>query len=118
MIFKKKIKYALYAMSNTDKNVDFAMREKHSRITPTYILIYSSRHIRRGTEVAGEDLALLTEADEKWLVDCEHAVVAEYIAKHSEEVRKSQEKFIKEFSDELEKEKQRLEKADAEKQSE
>lgn len=77
-IERNKIAFHLYAMNADANGVETAAEQRFSRATPDYILIYTAAAApKNSVEIAGSDLKRLTEADERWLLDCNLILLAE-----------------------------------------
>ena len=73
----KKVKYRLYALPLTEENVRKAESKRFSRITVDYVLIYNAGLLRGGVEITEAEAYRLTEAERRWLRDCNLALIAE-----------------------------------------
>lgn len=100
----KKIVYRLFALEFSKRNAERATKEKYHRITPGYILIYSRKGIKDALEISGSDLLELSDSDWLWLQDCNLSIMEQFVSENEESVLKSQERFVDEFLEELEKE--------------
>lgn len=80
------VTYKLYAAEVSRLNVEKAERERFSRVTANYMLLYrrtKPRHIP-AVEVKGEDLRRLTESDRLWLADCIATLLGEAAGRRQE----------------------------------
>lgn len=63
--------YRLYALAASHENIERAVKERFSRITPGYALIYTNGAApEESVEITGEDVKRLTKDDEAWLMSC------------------------------------------------
>ena len=82
-----KIKYVLYALKPTEENIKAVQDERFYRITTKYILLYKRRLQTTNYNVIGEnELSYLSEADKRWLLDCNFVIIAEETEKHKDEI--------------------------------
>lgn len=82
-----KISYKLYALDANKDGVEAASRERFSRITPFYALVYVSGEPPEGAvEITRSETHRLSEKDEQWLLDCNTAILAEEMKKHESEI--------------------------------
>ena len=81
-------KYRLYAMPTTDANIELCASERFLRITADYLLVYKQgrRVSEKAVEVTEKDLPRLTAADERWLFDCNLALLGEEVQRRSPEI--------------------------------
>nr|DAP18003.1 MAG TPA: hypothetical protein [Bacteriophage sp.] len=80
------VTYKLYAAEVSRLNVEKAERERFSRVTANYMLLYrrtKPRHIPT-VEVKGDDLRRLTESDRLWLADCIATLLGEAAGKRQD----------------------------------
>ena len=70
-------KYRLYALPMNEESVRKAERERFSRITGDYVLIYRTGRMSKAVEVTESETHRLTEAERRWLYDCNMALIAE-----------------------------------------
>lgn len=106
--------YKLYALPLTAGNIGKAAEERFCRATPTpapgYVLIYTdgnpAEHALRVTE---EFAKLLTQADIRWLMDCNAAIFAEEVEKNRDEVMHSLSDSVEFLEAELKRRKEELE---------
>ena len=73
----KPTKYRLYVLPTTDETVRKAEKARFSRITVDYVLIYKTGKMQDGVEVTESEAHRLTEAERRWLMDCNLALIAE-----------------------------------------
>lgn len=94
--------YKLYAAEVDRETVEKAEKERFSRVTPGYMLLYR-RTKPRGipcVEVKGADLKRLTESDKLWLADC----IAAMLGEAAREKRQTTEQRVNELLDAWEEE--------------
>ena len=78
----KKKAYKLCAMPTTEASTAAVEKQRFSRITQDYTLVYTSGKIPAGSlKLAESDASRLTDADRRWLDDCNAVLIAEAIAK-------------------------------------
>ena len=70
-------KYRLFALPATDESVRRAEKERFSRINIDYVLIYKTGTVRDAAEITEAESHRLTEAERRWLYDCNLALIAE-----------------------------------------
>lgn len=76
----KRVSFRLYALPTTAEATARAGEHRFSRIAPSYTLIYTDRRKPDGGILLGaKDAERLTEADKKWLLDCNLTIYAEAI---------------------------------------
>ena len=73
----KPTKYRLFVLPTTDETVRKAEKARFSRITVDYVLIYKTGKMQDGVEVTESEAHRLTEAERRWLLDCNLALIAE-----------------------------------------
>lgn len=81
-VLSEKISWKLYALSLTMEHADTASKYRFFRITPApepgYVLIYTRDGTPEDAEELGEEEQYrLTGADERWLYDCNMALLME-----------------------------------------
>ena len=104
--------YKLYAAEVSRLNVEKAERERFSRVTATYMLLYrrtKPRHIP-AVEVKGNDLRRLTESDRLWLADCIATLLGEAAGRRQETVAQRVNEMLTAWEKELQKTREGLEK--------
>lgn len=100
----KKITYRLFALSLNRRNVELAADERFSRVTPNYVLIYTTGAKPDGSiGVAAWEVDQLSEADRVWLYDCNTAILAEESEKRKPEVIRSISERMERLEEELRK---------------
>ena len=83
----KQIKFRLYALHVTGENVAKAEQARFCRVTPEYILIYSSGRKPYGSvEITQSELKRLTANDQLWLQDCNAALIVERTLEKQSEI--------------------------------
>lgn len=74
----QKKKYRLYALPTTDETVRRAEKERFSRITVDYVLIYKpGKPVKDAAEITDAEAYRLTEAERRWLWDCNVALIVD-----------------------------------------
>ena len=104
--------YKLYAAEVSRLNVEKAERERFSRVTANYMLLYrrtKPRHIP-AVEVKGNDLRRLTESDRLWLADCIATLLGEAAGRRQETVAQRVNEMLTAWEKELQKTRKGLEK--------
>lgn len=107
----EKISYKLFALPLTATNIAVAAQERFSRATPTpepgYVLIYTDSDAPNGAEeITKESVGLLSAADERWLFDCNAALIAEQIELHKPDILRGISESIEALETELKKQKE------------
>lgn len=106
----EKTKYRLYALSVGRKSVERAAGERFARVTPYYVLIYTTDEPPKGAiELSVDDIDRLSSDDNRWLFDCNIAILAEMSEKRRPEVMQSLSERIERLEQELARKKQELE---------
>ena len=104
--------YKLYTAEVSRMNVEKAERERFSRVTANYMLLYrrtKPRHIP-AVEVKGNDLRRLTESDRLWLADCIATLLGEAAGRRQETVAQRVNEMLTAWEKELQKTREGLEK--------
>ena len=104
--------YKLYAAEMNRKNVEKAEKERFSRVTANYMLLYrrtKPRHIP-ALEVKGKDLRRLTESDRLWLADCIATLLGEAAGKRQDATARRVNEMLTAWEKELQKTREGLEK--------
>lgn len=70
-------KFRLFVLPTTDETVRKAEKARFSRITVDYVLIYKTGKMQNAVEVTESEAHRLTEAERRWLLDCNLALIAE-----------------------------------------
>lgn len=103
----EKIKYRLYATETNGRTLSALYKQRFSRITQNYTLIYTDgEQPEASVEVAGDDLRRLSVADVEWLADCNVVLLMDKTKEREGEIAGRMEDMIQRFSLELEKEAQ------------
>lgn len=93
---KLKIVYKLYALDVNRDNIELASKERFSRVTPFYVLIYTDGEPpKNSVELAGTETKRMSDEDEKWLMDSNIVILAEETERRKPEI-------IKNLSDQIE----------------
>jgi hypothetical protein len=106
------VTYKLYAAEVSRLNVEKAERERFSRVTANYMLLYrraKPRHIP-AVEVKGEDLRRLTESDRLWLADCIATLLGEAAGRRQETAAQRVNEMLTAWEKELQRTRKGLEK--------
>ena len=114
----EKTVYKLYALPLTLHNIEIAASERFSRATPMpepgYVLVYKSDNPPDGAfEITADAVNLLSPADERWLFDCNTALIAEQIELHEPDMLMGMAETISALENELKKKKEEFEKKGA-----
>ena len=80
------IKYRLFALPPTNEGIEVAQKNRFSRVTKDYALVYSDEEVKGGKEVTEENLYRLTKADSKWIQDCNYAIIFEETKRKEKEI--------------------------------
>lgn len=102
----KATKYRLYVLPTTDETVRTAEKMRFSRITADYVLIYRTGRMQNAVEVTESEAHRLTEAERRWLLDCNLALISEKTRENMGGVLKSLSEKIDALEIALEKQKQ------------
>ena len=101
-------KYRLFFMLSSPENISFAARNRFTRITPEYILVYTQK-ARMKPPVGGvieissrEDLFRLTATDREWVLDCARSVMYEDLMKSKAEAFYDLSQMVDRLEEELE----------------
>ena len=73
----KPTKYRLFVLPLNEETVRKAEQARFSRITVDYVLIYKAGTMKNAVEVTEAEAHRLTEAERRWLLDCNLALIAE-----------------------------------------
>lgn len=107
----EKIKYNLFAMKTDFGNIEKASKYRFSRITESYILIYSTdSKIEDSLLIEDKNIEELTGDDSRWLFDCNMIIIAEETKKHKNELLEDLSKKVNELEELLEQERKKVEK--------
>lgn len=80
-------KYRLFALKYGRSAMEIASRERFSRATPDYILIYSDQDGPEGAvEITEAELGRLSASDSQWLFDCNAALISEETERRMPEI--------------------------------
>lgn len=102
--------YHLYALSTDRRAVKVVARERFGRVTPYYALIYTKADKPEGAiEISEAEAKKLSDEDERWLIDCAVAILAEEIEKHKPEIFDLLSDRINELESELKRRKEEIE---------
>lgn len=104
--------YKLYAAEMNRENVEKAEKERFSRVTANYMLLYrrtKPRHIP-AVEVKGNDLRRLTESDRLWLADCIATLLGEAAGRRQETAAQRVNEMLTAWEKELQKTREGMEK--------
>lgn len=109
-----KKKYRLFALPLTNQNITLAADERFSRATPNpepgYVLIYTDgKAPDNAEEITQERVKLLSQADERWLIDVNAALIAERIAENEPEIVRGLSESIERLEAELKRRKEEIE---------
>ena len=103
------IPYRLYALSTGKRGVEIAAQERFARVTPYYILIYTkSRKPVGAIDIADGEEKRLSDEDERWLIDCATAILAEEIEKNKPKLFDTLSERIEELERELARRKEEM----------
>ena len=92
-------RYRLFAMPFSLDSVKEATGERFSRISSGYVLIYTDGgEPPKSAEITESDVSRLSKQDQRWLLDCNIAILAEETKAHEAEILAS----VKERLDRLE----------------
>lgn len=79
--------YRLYAMTITQESVELAETERFTRITPSYVLIYTLNDVlENAVEILPDNYGRLTSQDKQWLIDCHAISFADQLEEHKEDI--------------------------------
>lgn len=105
-------RHRLYAMPTKPETVDGMGHQRFSRITPEYSLVYTDGEAPMGSvEMADEDAARLSKADERWLRSCNLVLIKEDLEQQMPEM-------VKKFTEKLDELESVLEQIRAENEAE
>lgn len=91
-------RYRLYAMPTRPETIDGMGRQRFSRITPEYTLVYTDKDApQHSAELTDEDAGRLTDGDRNWLLSCNTRLLAEEIERQKPEMLRRIGKKIEEF---------------------
>lgn len=98
----------LYALLYSLENVQYAASFRFSRVTPDYILLYTSKKrlkppTGKAMEIKQDEICELTGMDESWLIDCGVSLLAERAASHKSEGLERLSSMVEKLESELEK---------------
>lgn len=80
---EKKNEYRLYAAPTTAEATEETEKQRFSRTTADYTLVYTAQAMPDGwLLLAEEDAGRLTPEDRRWLDDCNTALIAEDVARN------------------------------------
>lgn len=100
-----KKEYKLYAMDINEENIEYALSQRFSRITPSYILVYKRGNAPKSARRLREDEAgLLCVSDSRWLISCNLSILEEELCRSYEKRREDVEKMIDNFEKALKEE--------------
>ena len=103
----QKKKYRLFALPTTEENVRRAEKERLSRITVDYVLIYKSgKPVKDAAEITDAEAYRLTEAERRWLFDSNLALIMEESKNNVDGIMESFSKKLDALEAALEKQKQ------------
>lgn len=103
--------YKLFAARSSAENMETAARERFSRITADYILIYRKRKPKNipCVEIKGSETKRLTERDCAWLKSCIMALLREAAEQTKDETGKRLDSLITALEEALREEQEKLE---------
>ena len=104
--------YKLYASEVNRGTVEKAERERFSRVTAGYMLLYRRTKPRDipCIEVKGENLKRLTEGDRLWLVDCIAALLGEAAREKRQTTKQRVNELLDAWEEELRRTQEELDK--------
>lgn len=86
---KKKTTYRLFALPLSQDAVDAAQRERFSRVSAGYALIYTAGTVKNAVEIKESQTGLLTKAESEWLTDCNTIIIVEEAKKNEKKILES-----------------------------
>lgn len=106
-------KYRLFALPLNNENIEAASKARFSRATPSpepgYVLIYTDgAKPKQATEITADKTELLSQADVRWLLDSNAALVAEEIEKNRPEIIRGLSERVETLEEELKRKKAEL----------
>lgn len=107
---KQKVKYRLFALPVSEESMAEAEKKRFSRITAKYVLIYCDSE-ENAMQIDRDNFSALTEADKKWLYECNVLLLAEDALRHQEQAAKSLNDMVIALEAALESEKRKGESA-------
>lgn len=105
---KNKTAYRLYANSVEDETLKKAQKLRFNRITPGYLLVYTTKEIKDWPEITDENVNILTGADRQWLFECNMELITEEMARKSGSFGVDMHKAIAELENALIREKEKI----------
>mgnify|MGYP006967185855 CR=1 FL=1 len=108
---KQKVKYRLFALPVSEESMAEAEKKRFSRITAKYVLIYCDSEAANAMQIDRDNFSALTEADKKWLYECNVLLLAEDALRHQEQAAKSLNDMVIALEAALESEKRKGESA-------
>lgn len=98
-----KRRFRLYAMKATEEAVEAASKERFSRITASYVLVYKNgKKPEHSVEIYGDSLRVLSAAERDWILDCNTLLILEATEKRGSEIRAAVSEKISALERELE----------------
>lgn len=105
-----KVKYQLFAMLVNNASIAVCEKERFCRITPSYVLIYTKRkRVANAVKITESEIGRLTESDERWLWDCNSALLAEEVGRRTPEIIRDLSRKMERLEEELKAAKEREE---------
>lgn len=106
---QSKVKYCLFAIPYSEEAQEEARKHRFNRINSRYILIYDrDEQVYSKIEVYHiidkSEIGFLSEAEKKWLFDCNVQIINEISADKQDEILKSFSMKLEQLEKELEKE--------------
>ncbi len=78
--------YKLYALRLNSDSISTAQNTRFARATKDYVLVYSDKAVKGGTEITESNLYRLSKDDVKWLRDCNYVIIFEETKKKEKEI--------------------------------
>lgn len=102
--------YKLFLAPYSVSALETAMSVPFSRATNHYVLIYKrgNRPSAEFKQMGLEQIRMLGKRDMEWLHDVNMEIATDFLRRHSAEEKRAAEKFLQEFQNELEAEKEKL----------
>lgn len=102
-------KYKLYALRQSEKNINSALKEKFYRITGQYILVYTTKkRPENAVKITDKDINQLTVGDYIWLQECNKEIIDRETEKNMPKVEEHMRSVLERLENELANEKAKI----------
>lgn len=80
------VAYKLYILPIGKNGIETATKERFSRITARYALVYTDKEVQEAVEVGEKEFGRLSDLEQSWIEECNVALIAEETEKKMPEI--------------------------------